>query len=214
MHALTTTFGVFANLADDMRNLQRSEINEVAEQFDKDQVGSSTMPHKRNPWHFENVKSFYKTFMPRMTTVYLDQISEHQRDLSNSASSRFNIEILAALLFSTRRLNKYMSTLIVDAKSMQKNFNTNSDFITAEPLYILLAFHNHPDAHEYVKQLTLRAQKENFSFTQLALNDPNLQSYYAKFTDEQMEVLKNPEKYVGIAEEKTEKICDYWEKEL
>ncbi|HUS80906.1 MAG TPA: lyase family protein, partial [Armatimonadota bacterium] len=86
MHALVSAFGVLANLADDMRNLQRTEIEEVAEQFEADQVGSSTMPHKRNPWNFENVKSLWKEFMPRMVTVYQDQISEHQRDLTNSAS--------------------------------------------------------------------------------------------------------------------------------
>jgi len=38
-----------ANLADDMRHLQRSEISEVSEEFKETQVGSSTMPHKRNP---------------------------------------------------------------------------------------------------------------------------------------------------------------------
>ncbi len=214
MNALTSTFGVFANLADDMRNLQRSEIAEVAEAFGSAQVGSSTMPHKRNPWHFENVKSFFKEFMPRMITVYLDQISEHQRDLTNSASSRFNIEIIAALLFSTRRLSKYMGSLIVDKDSLSKNFSKNKDFITAEPLYILLAFHNHPDAHEYVKQLTLEAQRQKISFTQLAVNDPKLQPYLAKFTPQQKDILKNPEKYVGIAENKTQKICNFWSKEL
>ncbi|MEK6837951.1 MAG: lyase family protein [Nanoarchaeota archaeon] len=89
MHAVVSAFGVMANIADDMRHLQRSEIAEVAEQFGTEQVGSSTMPHKRNPINFENVKSLWKEFMPRMATVYADQISEHQRDLTNSASSRF-----------------------------------------------------------------------------------------------------------------------------
>src|SRR5437879_11007694 len=37
-----------SNLADDMRQLQRSEIGEVAESFAAEQVGSSTMPHKRD----------------------------------------------------------------------------------------------------------------------------------------------------------------------
>ena len=74
-----------ANLADDMRHLQRSEIGEVAESFAANQVGSSTMPHKRNPVSFENVKSIWKAIAPRMLTTYMDQISEHQRDLTNSA---------------------------------------------------------------------------------------------------------------------------------
>jgi len=40
---------VLADLSDDMRYLQRSEISEVGEAFQEDQVGSSTMPQKRNP---------------------------------------------------------------------------------------------------------------------------------------------------------------------
>jgi adenylosuccinate lyase len=82
-------FGIIANLADDLRNLQRSEIGELREGFAADQVGSSTMPQKRNPWNSEHVKSLWKTFMPRVNTFFMDQISEHQRDLTNSASQRF-----------------------------------------------------------------------------------------------------------------------------
>src|SRR5207249_1115034 len=75
-HACISALGVMANLADDMRQLQRSEIGEVAESFATDQVGSSTMPHKRNPVSFENVKSIWKVIAPRMLTTYMDQISE------------------------------------------------------------------------------------------------------------------------------------------
>jgi adenylosuccinate lyase len=61
-----TAFGIIANLADDLRNLQRTEIGEVREGFAADQVGSSTMPQKRNPWNSEHVKSLWKAFMPRV----------------------------------------------------------------------------------------------------------------------------------------------------
>ena len=94
-HALTSTFGVLANIADDYRHLMRSEIGEITEDLDRYQVGSSTMPHKINPKNFENVKSLWKAFMPRMMTVYMDQISEHQRDLTNSASMRFFSQLAA-----------------------------------------------------------------------------------------------------------------------
>jgi len=52
---INTAFGIIANLADDLRHLQRSEIGEVKELFIKTQVGSSTMPQKRNPWNSEHV---------------------------------------------------------------------------------------------------------------------------------------------------------------
>ena len=44
-HALVSTLGVLANIGDDLRHLQRSEIAEVGEFFEESQVGSSTMPH-------------------------------------------------------------------------------------------------------------------------------------------------------------------------
>src|SRR3989338_9174638 len=113
VNAITESFGILANLADDMRHLQRSEIGEVGEIFAKEQVGSSTMPQKRNPINFENVKSLWKEFLPRLLTVYSDQISEHQRDLTNSASSRFLPEILAAAFVAAKRLTSAMEKIAV-----------------------------------------------------------------------------------------------------
>lgn len=65
---INTAFGIIANLADDLRHLQRSEIDEVREFFSSTQVGSSTMPQKRNPWNSEHVKSLWKAFAPRVVT--------------------------------------------------------------------------------------------------------------------------------------------------
>ncbi|MAG22165.1 MAG: adenylosuccinate lyase [Candidatus Diapherotrites archaeon] len=214
MHAFVSAFGILANFSDDMRNLQRSEIAEVGEAFEKNQVGSSTMPHKRNPINFENVKSFYKEFMPRMFTVYLDQISEHQRDLTNSASQRFIPEIMAGLVSSAKRLNKVCSKMVVDKENMERNFMVSSASIVAEPLYILLAFHGHPDAHETVKQLTLRADKEGTPLMKIVDGEADLKPYLAKFSAEQKGIIADPKKYIGLAEKKTELLCNQWKKEL
>lgn len=214
VHSLVSTFGVIANIADDMRNLQRSEIGEVGEMFEAKQVGSSTMPHKRNPWNFEHVKSFYKEFMPRMFTVYLDQISEHQRDLTNSASQRFIPEIFVGLVLGADRLNKYLAKLVVDKANMAKNFDQNKKMLVAEPLYILLAFHGNSDAHEVVRQLTLEAQKTGKPLMELAMKNQSLKPFIGKFSGEQLKILNEPEKYIGKAIEKTELICERWKKEL
>ena len=211
---IISTFGVIANLADDMRHLQRSEIAEVGELFDAKQVGSSTMPQKRNPINFENVKSMWKEFMPRIVTVYMDQISEHQRDLTNSASMRFIPEVLAGFYVSVVRLNRIMTDLVVDEQNMQKNFELNKDMIIAEPLYILLAAHGHPDAHEYVREMTLKSQLTKQSLLSLIKKDKSIQAYFKKFSKKQLEILNNAEKYTGIAAKKTEMICEYWKKEL
>ncbi len=209
-HALISTFGVLANLADDFRNLQRTELAEIGEEFAPEQVGSSTMPHKRNPWNFEHVKSMWKAFVPRMFTVYLDQISEHQRDLTNSASSRFNPEIVVALAAAVARLNKVLKRLVVHEEQMRKNFMLTQESVIAEPLYILLAYYGHPDAHEAVRKLTLRAEAKGITLRQL-LNEKEevaeLTVYLDKFSPAQWAVLNHPEQYLGIAVRKTELIC-------
>ena len=214
VNAVIESFGILANLADDMRHLQRSEISEVSEIFAKEQVGSSTMPQKRNPINFENVKSLWKEFMPRIITLYSDQISEHQRDLTNSASSRFIPEILAALYISIIRLNKTMKSLNVDKENLKKNFDMNKGLIVAEPLYILLAAYNHPDAHEIVRQLTLKAQAEKKPLQEIIKKEISLKPYLRKFNKEQLKIINNPKNYTGIASRKTKSVCGYWKKEL
>ena len=139
LHTAVSALGVLASAADDIRHLQRTEIAEVGEAFDERQVGSSTMPHKRNPWNFEHVKSLWKTFMPRMATVYMDQLSEHQRDLTNSASGRFYGEIVFGLAAAARRMTRVCKRLVVDRERMRKNFELTRETVIAEPLYILLA---------------------------------------------------------------------------
>lgn len=214
LHVLISTFSVLANFADDMRNLQRSEIAEVAEAFGRKQVGSSTMPHKRNPINFENVKSMWKEFMPRVMTVYMDQISEHQRDLTNSASGRFIPEIFVALYLSTERLNKVCKNLVVDRKKMQLNFLCSKDAVAAEPLYILLAKYRHPSAHECVRKLTIKAKASKKSLVGLALEDKKLKPYFKQFSKKELSLIHKPENYIGKAVLKTEKICEEWKRRV
>lgn len=157
---LNTAFGVIANLADDLRHLQRSELAEVQEHFSSSQVGSSTMPQKRNPWNSEHVKSLWKAFHPRVLSFFQDQISEHQRDLTNSASSRFVGEFVAGLVAAANRMLSVVRSLHVDAERMLENVRSGGDRVLAEPIYILLALSGVTDAHEKVRRLTLASDRE------------------------------------------------------
>lgn len=214
IHAIISAFGVLANLADDIRNLQRTEIGEVGEAFEATQVGSSTMPHKRNPWNFEHVKSMWKEFMPRMITMYADQISEHQRDLTNSASGRFVPEIVVGFVAAVDRLTRVLKKLVVDRERMERNFALTKEMVIAEPLYILLASLGHPNAHEAVRLLTLESQKTGKTLRELLVEQVDLFPYWNKLTSNQREVLENPAKYIGQAAQKAEMICANWEKRL
>ncbi|HVP19603.1 MAG TPA: lyase family protein [Spirochaetia bacterium] len=168
---LNTAFGIIANLADDLRHLQRSEIAEVREEFTTTQVGSSTMPQKRNPWNSEHVKSLWKEFCPRVLTFFMDQISEHQRDLTSSASSRFIAEYMAGLALAAGRMRSVVRSLAVDRKRMAQNLASEGELIFSEPIYILLALGGDPDAHEAVRKATLQAGKSHERLTDVLRQD-------------------------------------------
>jgi adenylosuccinate lyase len=211
---LVLTAGVLANLSRDMRHLQRTEIGEVGEEFSADQVGSSTMPQKRNPINFENVESLWKVLVGHLTTVYLNQISEHQRDLTNSAAERTYPETIAYLVSMTRRLNKTMKKLRVDKASLSRNFDLQKDLIAAEPLYIILSALDHPDAHEKVRQLTLKSQERKKPLQEIALADNELKPYFEKMTLSQKRIISDPTLYTGIADQKAKKVAISWAKKF
>jgi len=210
VHSIISSFSVLANFCDDMRHLQRSEIGEVFERVAKEQVGSSTMPHKRNPISFEGVKSLWKTFMPQAVTMHLDQISEHQRDLTNSASQRYTQELLVIFDYCVRKLRMTSARLVVDRARMRENFMISADNIIAEPLYILLSYYGHPDAHEYVRRKSFQAYEEEKTLRGVIEHDDEILAYVQKFTTEQREQVFDAEGYTGIAADKTEKVASYW----
>ena len=213
-HACVTALGVMANLADDMRQLQRTEISEVAESFAAEQVGSSTMPHKRNPISFENVKSIWKAMAPRVMTTYLDQISEHQRDLTNSASQRFLGEILASTAYAAGRLAQSLENMRVDHERLKANLAMSRGAIVAEPLYVLLSKHGHLDAHEAVRKLTLEAERSGRTVLEVAAQDAEIRGFLKKLTPNERRVLERPEEYRGLAAETARSVTALWREKL
>ena len=209
LQEIVVLIGVLANLNDDMRHLQRSEIGEVSEAKSKEQVSSSTMPHKDNPIGVENGKSMWKIIMPKIITVYMDQISEHQRDLTNSASGKTYPEIFAYAFYTVKRLTGIMEKLVVNKENLKRNLASARDSI-AEPLYIILASLGHPDAHEKIRVLTLEARKKQKSLVEIAEKDAELKPYFARMTDKQKNILSGKSKYTGIAEQKANKVADEW----
>ena len=212
IYGVLSCFSIFANLSDDMRHLMRSEIDEIDMiPIEKSiRVGSSTMPHKVNPWHFEHVKSMWKAFLPRIVTHMMDQISEHQRDLTNSASNRFISELFTAFIHSMGRLSESLTKIEINKGNMEKNLQMSKEYIIAEPLYTLLAINSFPSAYEYVKEIITQSRETGKNFGDLIWEDKKIRPFLDHFTVTQKKILKNPEKYVGIAEQKTEEICQHW----
>ena len=172
------------------------------------------MPHKRNPVSFENVKSIWKAIAPRMLTTYMDQISEHQRDLTNSASQRFLGEILAATTYAAGRLAASLDGMRVDRERLKANLAMSRGAIAAEPLYVLLAKYGHPDAHEAVRRLTLEAERGSRSLLEVATLDGDLRPYLVKFTPDERRILERPDEYRGLAPEVARDIASAWRERL
>lgn len=214
LHHLTAAFGVLANLADDLRHLQRSEINEVAEAYaEKSQVGSSAMPHKRNPITWENVKSLWKTFMPQLFTFYMDQISEHQRDLSNSASARFLPRLLLGLTVAARRTSKGLAGLVVDEQQMLGRLG-QLDEVVSGPLQALLSGMGLPDAHEFVRRASVEARKSGRRLLEVAEEMPELQTWLPRLSSEQRAALRDPLQLSRPAEQACHRSLSHWAERL
>ncbi|HJK17844.1 MAG TPA: adenylosuccinate lyase, partial [Methanocorpusculum sp.] len=72
----------------EIRSLQRTEIGEVEEAFGKKQVGSSTMPHKRNPIKSEQVGGLSRIVRAMVEPALLNNTLWDERDLTNSSCER------------------------------------------------------------------------------------------------------------------------------
>jgi len=213
---VNTAFGVAANLADDLRHLQRSEIGEVREEFAETQVGSSTMPQKRNPWNAEHVKSLWKAFAPRVVTFFMDQVSEHQRDLTNSASGRFVADYLAGFANAVARMTSVVGSLTVDRASMAGNLRRAGDLAFSEAVYVLAARGGSNDAHERVRKATLRVEREGRPLCEVLADDAVLwKALDAGLRDaagcDAATFFADPARYTGRASVRARQTADRWE---
>jgi adenylosuccinate lyase len=164
-----------------------------------------------NPKNFENVKSLWKEFMPRMNTVFMDQISEHQRDLTNSASARFVPEIFAGFCYASFRMNDALAKVLPNGPRMLDNLGSSKQHVVAEPLYIMLALHGFPDAYDTVMQLSRESRKTGVTLLDLARKRADLAPYFERFSERHKAILSDPTTYIGAAPARTAAVCDYWE---
>jgi adenylosuccinate lyase len=120
-------------IAIEIRNLQRTEIGEVAEPFRKGQIGSSAVPVKRNPIKSERVSSLAK-ILRSLVNVAMENIALwHERDLSNSANERFTLPMAVILLDEMlNSMKKVILNLNVNTKRITSNLDITKGQIYAE----------------------------------------------------------------------------------
>ena len=208
LHTHVLLSGCLAQLARDCRNLQRTEIEEVSEEFVTEQVGSSTMPHKRNPISFENIEGIFIVIKNEYGKVLDNLVSEHQRDLVGSSVSREFPGIPVLLQHQLERMIRVIRKLQVDNIALSRNFKKNAHLVLAEPLYLALqkaGFKS--DAHKFVKnELIPRATYEKpliAVLEEMAEESLELKKIVNQIPEKTRFLLRSPEEYIGLAVEKT-----------
>jgi len=159
----------------EVRNLQRSEISEVMEPYDRSkQVGSSALPSKRNPELSERVSSMAK-LMRGLVIPALENIPLwHERDISNSASERFIFPMSFILVDEMLRLvTRILEGLEVLAENMERNLELSQGSLLAERIVNLLVETGVPrqDAHEKIRKISIKALDNKIPFSKLLLED-------------------------------------------
>lgn len=207
-------------LGRDCRHLMRTEIAEVAEAFESGQVGSSTMPHKRNPVTFEQLEGMWLRTKAEFGKVLDTLISEHQRDLVGSSVARdypiivINLCVqLDALLRPNQQRRPFLARLTVDSAACQRNFDRSAHLVVAEPMYLALQMAGYPgDAHELVNRVAVpMAQTDGrpltAAITRLAETDGELAQAVSRIPPPVAQLLAMPERYRGDASEQALQIA-------
>jgi adenylosuccinate lyase len=152
----------------------------------------------------------------------MDQISEHQRDLSNSASQRFVADYVAGFCLALSRMASVVEGLSADRERLLHNLRGGAGAggipggILAEPAYILLAESGASDAHEVIRKITLAAEKNNTGFAEaLAKEEAVLARIGGKMAElglvktasDALSFFEKPEQYNGLAVKKAQTLA-------
>ena len=186
-------------IAVEIRNLQRTEIGEVAEYFKEGQMGSSAVPVKRNPTKSERISSLSKLLRSQIHTSFENIPHWHERDLSNSANERFTIPMCSILLDEMlEAMIKIIQTLHVDAKKITKNLYFTKGQIFSEFLLKALLGKSIPrfKAYRAVQKVAFLAHDKEIEFIDAVKNDKFISSSLSK---KEIESIFVPENHLGAS---------------
>ncbi len=199
----------------EVRNLQRSEISEAAEPFDrKKQVGSSTMAQKRNPMMSENVCGLARIVRSMVTPMFESQVLWHERDLSNSSAERFILPHTFTLLDEMfKKMEIVFGGLEVHRDRMVQNIESSHGLIMAESLMMKMTEKGvgRQDAHEIVRSSSMVAEDEGRQLRDVLLEREDLKTM---MSEEDIRSAMDPNNYTGGAKEIVDKMVAEVEEKL
>ncbi len=207
---LTALIGqTLAKIAMECRILQRNEIAEMFEPFKEKQVGSSTMPQKRNPHKSERICSLARIIKANVIPALDNMILEDERDLTNSASERIIFaENFVLLDFVIKELAQNLKGAEFDEQKIEENLNLTKGASLAENIMIKLVEKGigRQDAHEILRKTAIKARSENKFMKDLVMS---IDSVKNEFSKKEIDELFNPRNYTGKAVEQVDNLLSF-----
>jgi len=202
------------SFATEIRQLQRPEIGELSEPFEvKKQVGSSTMPHKRNPITCERVCGLAKIVRSLVFPALENIKTWHERDLTQSSAERFIIPEACILVdYMLFLMSSIVANLRVDEQRMRENIELTQGRVMSEAVMIALTKKgvSRQEAHELLRKLAMKSEMENKHFKKILLEDKFIRE---KLSEKEIDELLNPRNYLGTALKQIELLIEKTKKE-
>jgi adenylosuccinate lyase len=195
-------------MAKEIRNLQRTEIAEVFEPFRRKQVGSSTMPQKRNPHKSERICSLAR-MIKSLVIPALDNVSlEHERDLTNSASERIIVpESFILLDYMLKQLSNIVESLEFNLEMINRNLEMTRGLCMSESIMIKLVEKGmgRQEAHELLRQAAHNSLTSGESLQEILVKDETVLKY---LTEDELAERLDPKNYLGTAEVQVDNVVN------
>lgn len=206
--ALANLSASIDKIATDLRNLQRTEIAETFEPFARGkQVGSSAMPHKRNPVTCEKISGLARLVRALAAPALENVVSWEERDISHSSTERFVIPQAFILTdYLVRELTRVIDGLEIDTSAIEKNLSLAGDSIFSEYIVTLLtkAGLERPKAHEKLRSFSVYAKEKKTGLFDAVRSDSelkeildmdkvNIEEYYNSIREVSRHIVQNAE---------------------
>ncbi len=186
-----TTLAIVASSLDkfatEIRHLQRTEVLEAEEFFEKGQKGSSAMPHKRNPIRSENVSGLARVVRANAMAALENIALWHERDISHSSAERVIIPDSCILVdFMLARLTGVVDKLLVYPENMKNNLQITKGMISSESILLELVQKGltREEAYKLVQRNAMKVWEDGADFREALLKDPEVAS---RLTEQELE---------------------------
>lgn len=190
--------GTLGKIANEIINLERNEIDELEEPFNEGKVGSSTMPHKRNPSVCENIVSVSRAIRYSVGLMQEAMCVEHERD---GAAWRMEWKALpeACLMMGVmlEQAKYVLAGLKVNVDRMRGNLDLLGGFLMSERVMFALADKvGKQSAHELVYEAAMHGMEHKITFEKSLLENQQVRE---ALSEQELRALLDPTTYVGLA---------------